>query len=233
MSIENIPKHIAIIMDGNGRWAEQKKLPRILGYKQGIKTAQKIIEYCKNLHVEYLTLYAFSLENWQRPKDEVEHLMEMFRDYLNNDVEKLINKGIRVIFIGNHKMLDDDIQAAMKSAEEKSSTNNFCLIIAFSYGARDEILRAVVDFSNVYDKSISKNMAEVEKLFISVINPYNIPDPDLLIRTSGERRLSNFLLWHIAYTELFFTDKFWPDFKEEDLLNAIKDFKQRERRYGK
>ena len=231
-NIPKLPQHIAIIMDGNGRWAKEKHLPKIIGYQKGIESAQKIIESSKELGIKYLTLYAFSLENWQRPKDEVAKLMDMFRGYLKKNIEKLIKKDIRIIFIGDRSKLDEDIKNSMKEAEEKSLKNSFCLIIAMSYGAKNEIARAILKLSEQYDKeSLNKN--NIEELFESVINPHSIPNPDLLIRTSGEKRLSNFLLWQIAYTELYFINKNWPDFAKQDLLDAIDDFNRRERKYGK
>ena len=232
MKKNNIPKHIAIIMDGNGRWARQKNLPKSFGYKKGIESAQNIIKCSKELGVKYLTLYAFSLENWQRPKEEIAKLMNMFREYLKKDIEELITEDIRIIFIGNHSRLDEDIKVAMKSAEDRSSQNRFCLVIAMSYGARDEITRSILKFNEKHNKeSVNKN--NIEELFESIINPHQIPNPDLLIRTSGEKRLSNFLLWQIAYTELYFTNKCWPDFEKQDLLDSIDDFNKRERKYGK
>ena len=231
-NINILPQHIAIIMDGNGRWAREKNLPKIIGYKRGIESAQKIIEYSKDLGIKYLTLYAFSLENWQRPKNEVAKLMNMLRDYLKNDIEKLIKKDIRIIFIGDRLKLDEDIRDSMKQVEDKSLQNSFCVIIAMSYGARNEITSAILKLGEQYDKE-SLNQNNIEELFESAINPHGIPNPDLLIRTSGEKRLSNFLLWQIAYTELYFTNKYWPDFAKQDLLDAIEDFNKRERKYGK
>jgi undecaprenyl diphosphate synthase len=231
-NINMLPQHIAIIMDGNGRWAREKNLPKIIGYQRGIESAQKIIEYSKDLGIKYLTLYAFSLENWQRPKNEVAKLMNMFRDYLKNDIEKLIKKDIRIIFIGDRLKLDEDIRDSMKQVEDKSLQNSFCVIIAMSYGARNEITSAILKLGEQYDKE-SLNQNNIEELFESAINPHGIPNPDLLIRTSGEKRLSNFLLWQIAYTELYFTNKYWPDFAKQDLLDAIEDFNKRERKYGK
>ncbi|WP_323733098.1 polyprenyl diphosphate synthase [Candidatus Bandiella euplotis] len=227
--MKNIPRHIAIIMDGNGRWAKHNNVPKLMGYQHGIETAQTIIEYVKAIGVQYLTLYAFSLENWQRPKTEVDNLMNMFRSYLTNDIDNLIKNDIRVIFIGQRNKLEADIRDSMLNVEEKSSRNNFKLIIAISYGSRDEVVNTAVQFSKFYDE----NIKNPDELFASIINPHNIPDPDLLIRTGGEHRLSNFLLWQMAYTELFFIDKFWPDFAKQDLLNAIEDFNKRERKYGK
>jgi undecaprenyl diphosphate synthase len=231
-NINMLPQHIAIIMDGNGRWAREKNLPKIIGYQRGIESAQKIIEYSKDLGIKYLTLYAFSLENWQRPKNEVAKLMNMFRDYLKNDIEKLIKKDIRIIFIGDRLKLDEDIRDSMKQVEDKSLQNSFCVIIAMSYGARNEITSAILKLGEQYANE-SLNQNNIEELFESAINPHGIPNPDLLIRTSGEKRLSNFLLWQIAYTELYFTNKYWPDFAKQDLLDAIEDFNKRERKYGK
>ena len=233
MSVANIPRHIAIIMDGNRRWAKKRGLPKILGHKQGIKTIQNIVKYSQNIGVKYLTFYAFSLENWQRPKVEVDGLMQIFREYLNNDIKSLIENNTRVIFIGQHDKLEADIRKAMKDVEEASSTNNFYLIIALSYGSTDEILSAAVKFSKLYDEEKHNNTEKIRNLFGTIINPHNIPNPDLLIRTAGEQRLSNFLLWQLAYTELFFTSKLWPDFNKNDLMDAIEDFNKRERRYGK
>ena len=229
----NVPQHIAIIMDGNRRWAKKKGLPKILGHRQGIKTVQNIVKYSQSIGVKYLTLYAFSLENWQRSKAEVDSLMAIFREYLEHDVEKLIKNDIRVIFIGRHDKLEENMKEKMKNIEQQSSANNFHFIIALSYGSRDEILSSTIKFSRLYDEKKYDSIEKTIGLFSSIINPYNIPDPDLLIRTGGEQRLSNFLLWQLAYTELFFISKLWPDFDENDLMNAIKDFNKRERRYGK
>lgn len=229
----NIPKHIAIIMDGNRRWAKKNGISKTLGHKQGIKTVQNIVEQSKNLGIKYLTLYAFSLENWQRSKAEVDSLMAIFREYLDHDVEKLIKNDIRIIFVGRRDKLEEDIKEKMKTVEKKSSANNFYFIIALSYGSKDEILDTAVRFSQLYDEKKHDNMEKVKSLFESIINPHKIPNPDLLIRTGGEYRLSNFLLWQMAYTELFFTDKLWPDFSEHDLISAIESFNKRERRYGR
>ncbi len=233
MSVANILRHIAIIMDGNRRWAKKRGLPKILGHKQGIKTIQNIVKYSQSIGVKYLTFYTFSLENWQRPKVEVDGLMQIFKEYLNNDIKSLIENDTRVIFIGQHDKLEADIRKAMKDVEEASSTNNFYLIIALSYGSTDEILSAAVKFSKLYDEEKHNNTEKIRNLFGTIINPHNIPNPDLLIRTAGEQRLSNFLLWQLAYTELFFTSKLWPDFNKNDLMDAIEDFNKRERRYGK
>ena len=233
ISTATVPQHIAIIMDGNRRWAKKNKMSRTLGHKQGIKAVQNIVEQSKNIGIRYLTLYAFSLENWKRSKTEIDSLMAIFREYLDHDAEKLIKNDVRIIFIGRHDKLDEDIKEKMKNIEKKSSTNSFYFIIALSYGARDEILNSAIKFSKLYDEKKYDNVEKTMELFTSIINPYNIPSPDLLIRTGGEQRLSNFLLWQMAYTELFFTDKLWPDFSEHDLISAIESFNKRERRYGR
>ncbi|MFQ3307291.1 MAG: undecaprenyl diphosphate synthase [Candidatus Midichloriaceae bacterium] len=226
-----IPKHIAIIMDGNSRWAKKNSVSDISGYREGIKVAQDIIKSAKKMGVQHLTLYAFSIENWNRPKDKVEKLMTIFKGYLKKDINELIRNDIKVQFIGNFSRLDPEIINLMQNAEDASHGNSFNLRIAISYGARDEILDAAIRFSTAISGNDSKEI--MEQKFNQIINPDNIPDPDLLIRTSGEHRVSNFLLWQIAYTELYFVDKLWPEFTEEDLEHAIEDFNKRERRYGK
>ncbi|WHQ46922.1 MAG: polyprenyl diphosphate synthase [Candidatus Midichloria sp.] len=226
-----IPNHIAIIMDGNGRWAKQRMIPKKLGHRQGMVAAEKIVEECKKIGVSYLTLYAFSLENWLRREEEVNDLMHLLRDYLNNRISELVESGIRLIFIGNRKLLPTDIQQKMLEVEDISKQNNFTLIMAISYGARDEIRRAAY---NMADYILRNKISKVpDDMFERFINPFNIPTPDLLIRTSGEQRLSNFLLWQLAYSELYFIEKLWPDFDKNDLIKAIEDFTSRERRYGK
>jgi undecaprenyl diphosphate synthase len=227
-----IPNHIAIIMDGNGRWARRRMLPKSLGHRQGMLAAEKIINKCKLLGVRYLTLYAFSLENWSRDRSEVDDLMNILSDYLENRVKELLNDNVRVMFIGNKDLLPINIQNKMREIEDLSKLNEFNLILAISYSGRDEIECAAYNLANsaLKDPDILNLKRGVFKDFI---NPLEIPDPDLLIRTGGEKRLSNFLLWQIAYSELYFVDKFWPDFYAQDLLIAIEDFSKRDRRYGK
>lgn len=227
-----IPNHIAIIMDGNGRWASRRMLPKSFGHRQGMLTAEKIINKCKLLGIRYLTLYAFSLENWSRDRSEVDDLMNILSDYLENRVKELLSDNVRVIFIGNKNLLPINIQNKMREIEDLSKLNEFNLILAISYSGRDEIERAAYNLvsSALKDRDILNLKHGVFKDFI---NPLDIPDPDLLIRTGGEKRLSNFLLWQIAYSELYFIDKFWPDFDAQDLLIAIEDFSKRDRRYGK
>lgn len=229
----SVPKHIAVIMDGNGRWAEQKMLPKKIGHRQGMIAVEKLIKSCQKYGVEYLTLYAFSSENWNRPQAEIIDLMDLLKEYLETQVTKLIEQNVRIIFIGDHYKLDEDIRLLMHASEEKSRNNQFVLRLAVSYGARNEIRNAAVNMAQyILENSIDINSINIE-LFDKFININNIPDPDLLIRTSGEYRVSNFLLWHIAYTELYFTDKLWPDFTEQDFIKALENFNSRERRYGK
>ncbi len=231
------PKHIAIIMDGNGRWAKQKMLPKNLGHRYGAKAAEKIIKACKELNIKYLTLYAFSSENWQRPKAEVNNLMMLLKSYLKDNISKILSNGVKILFIGDHSELDIEIQNLMQDAIEKSTNNSdLTLILAISYGGRNEIRHAAFEMlkyaiSNNFDKESLKQLPN--NFFDRFMVMNNIPDPDLLIRTGGEHRISNFLLWQLAYTELYFTDKLWPDFDEIDLKLAIKNFANRERRYGK
>lgn len=226
-----IPKHIAIIMDGNGRWSKERSLQKRIGHGQGILTAEKIVKLCQEIGVEYVTLYAFSLENWFREESEVKDLMDLLRQYISTSATDLVKKNVRFIFIGNRKLLPVDIQQEMQKIEEKSSHHQFTLIMAISYGSRYEIESAASEMA-IY--MVKNNIQEIhETLFEKFINPFNIPDPDLLIRTGGEVRLSNFLLWQLAYSELYFSKKFWPDFTESDMLEAIDNFNMRERRYGK
>ena len=229
-------KHIAIIMDGNGRWAKQRLLPKIIGHKNGVKSVEKIIESAQKLGIQYLTLYAFSSENWSRPQDEVNDLMSLFKHYLTTKAHKIIENGIRIIFIGNRSKISIDIVLLMEEIEEASKINQFTLIIAFSYGGRDEIREAALHMSHflISQKHNQNDIKNIEpNFFDQFINIHNIPDPDLLIRTGGDFRISNFLLWQLAYTELYFTNKLWPDFGHDDLLSAIYEFNSRERRYGK
>lgn len=208
-------------MDGNGRWAKSKGLPRTAGHKQGAETTRKIISECAKLGVKYLTIYAFSSENWNRPQKEVGFLMDLLVYQLKHEVKELHKAGVKLQVIGDREKLNAEVREAIIKAEELTANNDkLNLIVALSYGARQEILRAV-------EKS-GGNTAEFEKSLYTA----NIPDPDLLIRTGGEKRISNFLLWQIAYTELYFSDKLWPEYDESDLQTAIADFSRRERRYG-
>lgn len=221
-----VPNHIAIIMDGNGRWAEEKNKPRVFGHKKGADTLRKIIEYSKKIGVKYLTVYAFSTENWKRSKEEVEALMFLFKTYIKNEEKNLLKNKIRFIVSGSKKGINISLMTAIENLKKLTSKNyEMTLNIAFNYGGRTEIVDAVNKI--LKDKKTSINIDEFVRYLYS-----DIPDPELLIRTSGEFRVSNFLLWQIAYTEIYITDKYWPDFNEKELEKAIIDYSKRERRFG-
>ena len=230
---ENL-QHIAMIMDGNGRWAKKKGLPRSAGHKKGAETLQKIAEAAADEGVKYLTVYAFSTENWKRDKTEVEYLMTLLREYLKTGFEELQKRGARIRFIGERQMLAKDIVEQMDKLEKETSKNDkltFC--VALSYGARAEILSAVKKAAKEISLGTLTPDDLDEKTFSNLLYTAGIPDPDLVIRTSGEQRLSNYLLWQIAYSEFYFTQTFWPDFSAAELKEIIADFNSRERRYGK
>tara|TARA_B110000438_G_C15699029_1_gene600191 strand:+ start:385 stop:1110 length:726 start_codon:yes stop_codon:yes gene_type:complete len=225
-----IPEHIAIIMDGNGRWACTKTLPRIAGHKQGVKAVRNITEICGELGVKYLTLYTFSEENWNRPQIEVSALMKLLVSSLKKEVRDLNKNNVRFSVIGDMTKMDNFVQDELNEAIKFTKNNDgLNLNLALSYGGRQEIITA---FKRLYSQ-ISSTDEITEKRFESQLYTSNIPDPDLLIRTGGEMRVSNFLLWQIAYTELHITNTFWPAFGRDELLIAINDYQQRERRFGK
>lgn len=229
-----LPKHLAIIMDGNGRWAKQRGLLRALGHESGTKSVKKIIEACAKLGIENLTLYAFSTENWNRPKIEIEALMRILVKSLKKELPTLEHNNIKMNAIGDLDQLPKTAQKELQEVIEKTANNTkLTLTLALSYGSREEIVRAV---KNISDK-VKNNIISIDTIDDSIINEHlytrNLPEVDLLIRTSGEHRISNFLLWQIAYSELYFTDILWPDFKEEDLYEAILSYQKRERRFGK
>ncbi len=227
-------EHIAIIMDGNGRWAQRRGLPRAMGHKEGAKAVKKVVRAAGELGIKYLTLYAFSTENWQRPAAEVKTLMELLRQYLKNDLEELQENNVRIRFIGEREMLDKDIVDSMAKLESDTAANTgMVLCIALSYGSRQEITAAVRKVAVLVKRGdISETDIDI-KMFSDMLYTKDIPDPDILVRTSGERRISNYLLWQAAYTELFFTDTLWPDFDKKNLEEVITEFNSRERRYGK
>lgn len=229
----NTPQNIAIIMDGNGRWAQNRNKPRTAGHKEGVKTLKKIVKKAADLNLESLTVYAFSTENWKRPKTEVDFLLTLMRRTIQNEVDELLENGVKIKFLGRKNVLSQKLVEEIKLIEEKSSQNsNLTLNIAFNYGGRAEIIDAAKKIAKDY-KAGKIDLAKLEENnFADYLYHEELKNVELLIRTGGDLRLSNFLLWQSAYAELYFTEKFWPDFKEEDLNKAIEEFKQRERRFG-
>lgn len=227
-------EHIAIIMDGNGRWAKKQGLPRSMGHKKGAEIVKEIAKAANEKGVKFLTLYAFSTENWGRPKDEVDTLMSLLRQYLKTDLTELKKNNIRIRFIGERNMLDADIVQNMHRLERETQDNTgMCLCLAISYGARQEILQAAQKLAAlVKNGDLSESDVDIQN-FSAMLYTHEMPDPDIVIRTSGEQRISNFLLWQAAYAEFFFTKTLWPDFSAQELDDIIEQFKSRERRYGK
>jgi len=229
-----LPSHVAIIMDGNGRWARQRGLERIYGHQQGVSALRDVIEAAAEIGIKYLTLYAFSTENWGRPDEEVSGLMGIMIQSLNNETDTLIKNNVRLSAIGDMNRLTDDVRARLSETIDLTSVGTgLNLIVALSYSSRWEITEAARRISiDVKDGLISPNLI-TEEDFEKYLTTNGIPDPELMIRTSGELRISNFLLWQLAYTELYFTEKLWPDFGKMDFYDAIIDFQKRERRFGK
>ena len=231
---DNLPKHLAIIMDGNGRWAKQKGLLRAFGHENGTKSVRTVVEASAKLGIENLTLFAFSTENWNRPKLEVDLLMELLINSLKNELKTLQNNNIRLNSIGNLDLLPKSAQKKLQEVIEATKSNSrMVLTLALSYGSREELINAVKNIST----KVKNNIISIDNIDESIINQHlytrDLPEVDLLIRTSGEHRISNFLLWQIAYSELYFTDVLWPDFKENDLYEAVISYQKRERRFGK
>ena len=227
INIKN-PKHISIIMDGNGRWASKKGLSRTEGHKAGVESVRRIIKYCSKLKINYLTLFTFSQENWNRPQTEVLALMKLLLSSLNKELNEMVKNNVKFKVIGNLEKVDMLTRSRLKYAEESTKKNDgLTLCLAISYSGRQEIVNAI-------NKIIDSKINNIDESSLSkFLYTSNIPDPDLLIRTGDEHRISNFLLWQVAYTEIYFSQVFWPDFKEKDLDAAINDFKSRERRFGK
>lgn len=228
-----IPQHVAIIMDGNGRWAKAKGMPRNYGHVQGSKNVETICEKAYNMGIKYLTVYAFSTENWGRPKAEVTALMKLLRNYMKTSLKTARKNNIKVRIIGDITALDDDIRSSIVELEEASRANTgLNLTIAINYGSRDEMLRAIKHLAKDCMDGQADPDGINDELFASYLDTSGIPDPDLLIRTSGELRLSNYLLWQLAYSEFYFTEVPWPDFDEAELKKAIEQYNNRDRRYG-
>jgi len=231
---DKLPRHIAIIMDGNGRWAKRHALKRVLGHQKGMDSVRVVVESCRELNVDVLTLYAFSAENWRRPKTEVQALMALLKRYINSEIDELHKHNIRIKGIGQLEKLPGDILRTFNGAVQKTRNNTGMILnIALSYSGRDEILHAV---NSILEKraagELSCGLVDEATLSGNLFTA-GLPDPDLLIRTSGEYRISNFLLWQIAYTEIYVTDILWPDFTSEELYKAIFDYQQRRRRFGR
>lgn len=233
LDLNRIPSHIAIIMDGNGRWAKKRGLPRVAGHYEGMNVVRKVVKYANQLGCKVLTLYAFSTENWKRPKTEVDYLMKLPVEFLDKFLPELIEENVKVQIMGNREQLPEHTLKAVDYAINKTKDNNgIVLNFALNYGSRDEIVQATKNIAN----DVKNGQIDVNNINDTVISKYmmtsELPDPDLLIRTSGEIRLSNFMLWQLAYTEFYFTNVYWPDFKEDQLAEAIKEYQKRGRRFG-
>lgn len=229
----NIPQHVAIILDGNGRWAKQHSMPRNFGHTQGAKNVETICREAWNLGIKYLTVYAFSTENWNRPEEEVTALMKLLRNYMKNCVKTAEKNHMRVRVIGDISALDQDLQDSIRNLEESSQAQDgLNFQIAINYGSRDEMLRGMKQMLQDYKEDKFSLQELDEERFAGYLDTAEIPMPDLLIRTSGEQRLSNYLLWQLAYSELYFTDVLWPDFTKKELVKAMEDYNKRDRRFG-
>ena len=233
LDADRLPQHIAVIMDGNGRWARRRHLPRVAGHRAGVQSARTIIETCARLHVSALTLYAFSMENWRRPKAEIDFLMRLLREYLRKELPVIHRNNIRLLVIGRPDQLPDAVRTDVEKAMEQTAGNSgMKLAVALNYGGRAEIVDA---FNRILDRVRHNGLASAlvdEEMISQNLYTAGLPDPDLLIRTSGEMRVSNFLLWQIAYAEIYVTETLWPDFTRAQLYEALLDFQKRERRYG-
>jgi undecaprenyl diphosphate synthase len=228
-----MPRHIAIIMDGNGRWAQKKLMPRAYGHQAGVKTVRRVVEYCANQDIEVLTLFAFSSENWRRPKEEVSLLMSLFMATLQREIDKLDRNNIRLRFIGDRQGFSEKLQKKMSEGEAQTQNNTaLTLVIAANYGGRWDMTQAC----KVVAEKVSTGQLQSSEITETLINQHlslaDLPEPDLFIRTGGEQRVSNFMLWQLAYTEMYFTSALWPDFDQSSLDDAIKSFKNRQRRFG-
>lgn len=230
----SVPRHIAVILDGNGRWAKKKGMPRNYGHVQGSKNVEDMCEIVYNRGIEYFTVYAFSTENWSRPDDEVAALMKLLRDYMKNCIKRANKNNMKVRVIGDKSGLAEDLRESIAQLEEATKDNTgLKFTIAINYGSRDEIARAVRQIGDEIRAGRLEPQEITEELIASRLDTAGMPDPDLMIRTSGEQRISNFLLWQLAYTEFYFTPAYWPDFDKEELEKAIEAYENRDRRYGK
>lgn len=231
--MHNTLQHIAIIMDGNGRWAKARGVPKIIGHRQGARAVEEVLKGCSEHGVKFLTLYAFSTENWKRPKTEVSALMGLLKEFLNKKLSQIHKNGIKLNCLGRLKELPPDVHKRVKDAMALTRDNKGSVLnIALNYGSRAEIVDASKKIARLVKQNKLKEKDINEESFSNFLYTKNIPDPDLLIRTSGEMRISNFLLWQLSYSEIYFTEKMWPDFNREDLKEAIEDYKNRQRRFG-
>jgi undecaprenyl diphosphate synthase len=230
----NLPRHIGIIMDGNGRWARKRGLPRIAGHNAGIETVRKIVEACGELDIKVLTLYTFSRENWKRPLREVSALMRLLLTTINREINDLMKKNVKIICIGALEDLPKNTLASMRNAMEKTTGNTGLILnLALSYGSRDEIRQAIIEIAHKVRSGAIQPEEINDNMIAQHLQTKDLPDPDLIIRTSGEFRISNFLLWQIAYAEIYVTKVLWPDFRKTDLIKALQNYLARERRFGK
>jgi undecaprenyl diphosphate synthase len=233
LDANRLPRHLAIIMDGNGRWAKARMLPRLMGHRKGVETVRLIVEECSRIGIGYLTLFAFSAENWSRPKTEVRSLMGLLKKYIRKEVPRMMRNNIRFNVIGNRDDLPEDVRLALDEAMESTRANTgMTMTLALSYGARQELLQAAQKLATDLAAGRIGSDGITEATFSAYLYTDGIPDPDLLIRTSGEMRISNFLLWQLAYAELYFTEINWPDFSCQELHRALLDYQSRERRFG-
>lgn len=227
-------RHLAVIMDGNGRWAEKRRLPRLMGHRAGADALDRTMHWCKEAGIGYLTVYAFSTENWKRSKEEVSGLMNLLSHFIRSKEKELVRNGVRFRVIGRREDLSEKLQGEIAALEEKTKDGEFTLVVALSYGGRDEIIRAAKKFNaEAIGRGEHGESVGDEAVFSSCLDTAGIPDPDLIIRTSGELRLSNFMLWQAAYAEFYFTDVYWPDFDRAEFDKAIASFSKRERRMGR
>jgi undecaprenyl diphosphate synthase len=234
IDLNRLPRHVAIIMDGNGRWAQKRRQPRLFGHKAGAESVRNIVKTCREIGLEYLTLYAFSSENWCRPAQEVIGLMSILKSFLESELPRMQKNDIRLMSIGDRKRLPDEVRESLERVIAATSGNSkLTLNLALSYGSRDELIRAVKKISSLCLKGEMTPDQITDQTINENLDTYQIPDPDLLIRTGGEARLSNFLLWQISYSEIYFTETMWPDFRKESFLQALLEYQSRERRFGR
>lgn len=234
IDLSRLPRHVAIIMDGNGRWAQKKRQPRLFGHRAGAESVRNIVETCREIGIEYLTLYAFSSENWQRPAQEVNGLMSILKKYLESELPRMQKNDIRLLSIGDRQRLPEAVRESLeRSIRETANNSKLTLNLALSYGSRNEIVRAVQNIGRLCAQGVMAPEEVTDQTISAQLDTCDLPDPDLLIRTGGEARLSNFLLWQLSYAEIFFTDIMWPDFRKEVFLQALSAYQSRERRFGR